>query len=83
MNSRNTAESTGKLPPTPMPSIPKRTPSVVKFCDPPAAMANTPEMKSVILNAHRLPTRSHPRPQNAAPTKNPMFAASERKGGRK
>jgi hypothetical protein len=39
-------------------------------------------MPRVRLNANRRPKTSHPKPQNIAPAKRPIFWASERSGGR-
>ena len=50
--SRNTAESTGMLPPTPNPTTANKEARVTKFGDPPAARPNTPAMNSVKLNGH-------------------------------
>lgn len=52
MKSRNTAESTGRFPPTPRPSTASRDASVMKFGDPPAARPKTPARKRVMLNDH-------------------------------
>ena len=46
---RKTAESTGKFPPTPTLHNAARTVRVIKLLDPPAAVANTAVMKSVML----------------------------------
>lgn len=48
---RKTAESTGKLPPTPMLQTAAREQSATNPGEPPAANANTPVMKRVMLNA--------------------------------
>ena len=50
--SRNTAESMGRLPPTPRPSTARREARVMKFGEPPAANPNTPAKNSVMLNDH-------------------------------
>lgn len=52
MNSRNMAESTGRFPPTPTLHTATREQRVTAFGDAPAAIAKTPVMNSVRLNAH-------------------------------
>jgi hypothetical protein len=47
---RKTAESTGRLPPTPTEKTAVKAVNVIKFGAPPAAIPNTPVMKSVRLN---------------------------------
>lgn len=49
---RKTAESTGRLPPTPMLHTAASEQSATYPGEPPAAVAKTPVMKSVMLNAH-------------------------------
>lgn len=49
---RNTAESTGKFPPTPMLHTAASEHSATYPGDAPAAVANTPVTSSVMLNAH-------------------------------
>ena len=49
---KNTAESTGRFPPTPTLSTAKSEQSVMSFGEAPAAVANTPVMKSVRLKHH-------------------------------
>ena len=49
---KNTAESTGMLPPTPNPTTANREANVTKFGAPPAARPNTPAMNSVKLKGH-------------------------------
>ena len=44
------AESTGKLPPTPMDHTEARAVSVTQSLEPPAAKANAPVIKRVMLN---------------------------------
>lgn len=78
--SRNTAESTGRLPPTPTPSTASKEANVRKLDEPPAASPNIPAMRSVTLKDQRRPHMSHPKLQNAAPTNSPTFMARERNG---
>jgi hypothetical protein len=47
---RKIAESTGRLPPTPMEKTAVKMDNVIKFGAPPAAIPNTPVMKRVRLN---------------------------------
>ena len=47
---RKTAESTGRLPPTPTEKTAVKAVNVIKFGAPPAAIPNTPVMKRVRLN---------------------------------
>ena len=77
---RKTAESTGKLPPTPTLQTAAKEHSAIELGEPPAAMAKTPVMKSVMLKHHFLPQTSQATPQNAAPTRRPMFCPSLRNG---
>ena len=49
---RKTAESTGKFPPTPMPSTARRDARVTKLFEPPEARPNTPAINRVTLNDH-------------------------------
>ena len=49
---RKTAESTGRLPPTPTPRTASRDASVRKLLEPPAAKPKIPAMRSVILKDH-------------------------------
>lgn len=49
---KNTAESTGRLPPTPTLQSAANDVRATKFGEPPAATAKTAVMKSVMLNDH-------------------------------
>lgn len=77
---RNTAESTGRLPPTPTPSTARREARVTKFPEPPAARPNMPAMRRVRLKDHLRPQMSQPIPHTTAPTKRPMLDAKDKKG---
>ena len=50
--SKNTAESTGRLPPTPTPMTANSDAKVRKLFDPPAARPKVPAIRSVILKDH-------------------------------
>ena len=81
-NSRKMALSTGKLPPTPTDHRAAKVPMAAKFGDPAAIRPKTAVTPMVRLKAHRRPKISHPKPQNMAPTRSPMFWARVRKGAR-
>jgi hypothetical protein len=77
-NSRNKAESTGRLPPTPTLQRAAKLPMAAKLGLLAAIMPKTAVMPIVKLKAHRRPKTSHPKPQNTAPKRRPMFCASVR-----
>ena len=93
---RKTAESTGRLPPTPTDQTAAREHSATALGEPPAEMPNMAVMSRVMLKeillevglgcwykweiAHLRPHMSHPTPQTTAPTSRPMFWPSLRKG---
>lgn len=90
------AESTGKFPPTPTLHNAAKTPIAAKSGEPAAMRPKTDVMPIVRLKAQRRPNMSpahisaslvemiglvHPKPQNIAPTSNPMFCERESRGG--
>jgi hypothetical protein len=78
----NTAESTGRLPPTPKLHNAAKQPMAAKLGDPAAIIPKTAVIPRVALNASLRPKISQPKPQNIAPARRPMFCARERRGGR-
>jgi hypothetical protein len=71
-NSRNKAPSTGRFPPTPVPSAAKRPHVPIQVGPAPTAIPKTPARKRVMLNANRRPMTSDPIPQKHAPMQRPM-----------
>ena len=80
-NSRKIAESTGKFPPTPTDHKAAKVPMAAKFGLLAAIIPKTAVIPMVRLKAHLLPKMSHPKPQNTAPKRSPMFWDKERRGG--
>lgn len=78
----HTAESTGRLPPTPKLHNAAKQPIAAKLGDPAAMRPKTAVTPSVTLNASRRPKMSQPKPQNIAPPRRPIFCARVRRGGR-
>lgn len=70
-NSRKSAPSTGRLPPTPRPTQAKRPHAPIQVGAPAAASPNTPARKRVKLKASRRPMTSEAIPQNDAPKQRP------------
>jgi hypothetical protein len=75
MDSKKSAPSTGKLPPTPTPSAAKRPQAPIQEGAAPAATPKTPAISSVKLKARRRPIMSLPMPQKLAPTHKPVNKA--------
>jgi len=75
------AESTGRLPPTPIDHNAAKQPIAAKFGEPAEIRPNTAVMPIVRLKAQRRPKISQPKPQNIAPSRRPMFRARESSGG--
>ena len=71
-NSRKSAPSTGRLPPTPHPREAYSAHTVIQLCEPPTAVPKTEVMKRVKLKAGRLPITSEIVPQKDAPTQRPV-----------
>lgn len=80
-NSKKIAESTGRLPPTPILHKAAKVPIAAKFGDPADINPKTEVIPIVKLNAHLLPKISQPNPQKIAPASNPMFCDRESRGG--
>lgn len=70
-NSKNIIESTGTLPPAPVPMTAQSALNEMKFNAPPAAHRKTPAINNVQLNAGFRPIKSLEMPQNEAPTMSP------------
>ena len=74
-NSRKSAPSTGRLPPTPRPMQAYKAQVPIQLGPPPAARPKTPARKSVKLKARRRPIISEAVPQNEAPMQRPRKRA--------
>jgi hypothetical protein len=75
-NSRNSAPSTGKLPPTPNPRQLNSAAVPIQLGPPPAASPKAPARNSVKLKAKRRPTTSEAVPQKLAPMQRPKKRAN-------